>query len=169
MPLSRTFLLKRGVPLFVLSLAAIRQGYHQNHFDHWWARGPNRPTGCLSCSLQREHSENRVTETQLVLMCTLQHGDPGTPIHPLRPGAFLLPTWLSRIALNSASSLGASHKQKEGGGRRGQAWRSPVRLPCPRGYSSRGTPEARSRLCVCQASFLMTFAMGGVPHSGPQQ
>lgn len=34
---------------------------------------------------------------------------------------------------------------------------------------SRGTPEARSRLCVCRASFLMTFAMGGVPHSGPQQ
>src|SRR5574341_565097 len=34
---------------------------------------------------------------------------------------------------------------------------------------SRGTPEARSRLCVCRASFLMTFAMGGEPHSGPQQ
>ena len=34
---------------------------------------------------------------------------------------------------------------------------------------SRGTPEARSRICVCRASFLMTFAMGGVPHSGPQQ
>ena len=32
-----------------------------------------------------------------------------------------------------------------------------------------GTPEARSRLCVCQASFLMTFAMGGVPHASPQQ
>jgi len=31
-----------------------------------------------------------------------------------------------------------------------------------------GTPEARSRLCVCQASFLMTFAMGRVPHAGPQ-
>ena len=31
-----------------------------------------------------------------------------------------------------------------------------------------GTPEAQSRLCVCRASFLMTFAMGGVPHSGPQ-
>ena len=29
--------------------------------------------------------------------------------------------------------------------------------------------EARSCLCVCRASFLMTFAMGGVPHSGPQQ
>ena len=29
---------------------------------------------------------------------------------------------------------------------------------------SRGTPEARSRLCVCRASFLMTFVMGGVPH-----
>ena len=27
-------------------------------------------------------------------------------------------------------------------------------------------PEAWSRLCVCQASFLMTFAMGGVPHAG---
>ena len=37
------------------------------------------------------------------------------------------------------------------------------------GVVSRGTPEARSRLCVCRASFLMTFAMGGVPHSGPQQ
>ena len=35
--------------------------------------------------------------------------------------------------------------------------------------SSRGTPEARSRLCVCRASFLMTFVTGGVPHSGPQQ
>ena len=32
---------------------------------------------------------------------------------------------------------------------------------------SRGTPEARSRLCICQASFLKTFAMGGVPHAGP--
>ena len=31
-----------------------------------------------------------------------------------------------------------------------------------------GTPEARSRLCICRASFLMTFATGGVPHSGPQ-
>ena len=31
-----------------------------------------------------------------------------------------------------------------------------------------GTPEAQSHLCVCQASFLMTFATGGVPHSGPQ-
>ena len=29
-----------------------------------------------------------------------------------------------------------------------------------------GTPEARSRLCVCLASFLMTFAMGGIPHAG---
>ena len=28
---------------------------------------------------------------------------------------------------------------------------------------SRGTPEARSHLCVCRASFLMTFAMGGGP------
>ena len=28
---------------------------------------------------------------------------------------------------------------------------------------SRGTPEARSCLCVCLASFLMTFAMGGAP------
>ena len=34
---------------------------------------------------------------------------------------------------------------------------------------SRGTPEAPSRLCICRASFLMTFAMGRVPHSGPQQ
>ena len=33
---------------------------------------------------------------------------------------------------------------------------------------SRGTPEARSDLCVCRASFLMTFATGGVPHAGPQ-
>ena len=31
---------------------------------------------------------------------------------------------------------------------------------------SRGTPEAQSRLCICRASFLMTFAMGGVPHAG---
>ena len=29
-----------------------------------------------------------------------------------------------------------------------------------------GTPEARSRLCVCRASFLMTLATGGVPHAG---
>ena len=28
---------------------------------------------------------------------------------------------------------------------------------------SRGTPEARSRLCVCRASFLMTFVTSGVP------
>ena len=26
--------------------------------------------------------------------------------------------------------------------------------------------KAGSRLCVCRASFLMTFAMGGVPHAG---
>ena len=32
---------------------------------------------------------------------------------------------------------------------------------------NRGFPEAWSRLCLCQASFLMTFAMGGVPHAGP--
>ena len=31
---------------------------------------------------------------------------------------------------------------------------------------NRGFPEAWSCLCVCQASFLMTFAMGGVPHAG---
>ena len=29
-----------------------------------------------------------------------------------------------------------------------------------------GTPEARSRLCVCRASFLMTFAMGRAPAPG---
>ena len=34
---------------------------------------------------------------------------------------------------------------------------------------SRGIPEARSRLCVCRASFLMTFVMGGVPHAGSRQ
>ena len=34
---------------------------------------------------------------------------------------------------------------------------------------NRGFPEAWSRLCVCQASFLMTFAMDGVPHAGPRQ
>jgi hypothetical protein len=33
---------------------------------------------------------------------------------------------------------------------------------------NRGFPEAWSRLCVCQASFLMTFAMGGIPHAGPR-
>ena len=32
---------------------------------------------------------------------------------------------------------------------------------------NRGFPEAWSRLCICQASFLMTLAMSGVPHSGP--
>ena len=31
---------------------------------------------------------------------------------------------------------------------------------------SKGTPEAKSRLFVCRASFLMTFAMGGGPHTG---
>ena len=31
---------------------------------------------------------------------------------------------------------------------------------------NRGFPEAWSRLCVSQASYLMTFAMGGVPHAG---
>ena len=30
-----------------------------------------------------------------------------------------------------------------------------------------GTPEARSRLCLCRASFLMTFATGGAPHAAP--
>ena len=34
---------------------------------------------------------------------------------------------------------------------------------------SRGTPEARSCLCVCQASFLMSFAMGGGPPAGSPQ
>ena len=34
---------------------------------------------------------------------------------------------------------------------------------------NRGFPEAWSRLCVCQASFLMTFAMVGVPHAGSWQ
>ena len=34
---------------------------------------------------------------------------------------------------------------------------------------NRGFPEAWSRLCECQASFLMTFAMGGVPPAGPRQ
>ena len=32
-----------------------------------------------------------------------------------------------------------------------------------------GTPEARSHLCVFQASFLMTFAMGRIPHAGSRQ
>ena len=32
-----------------------------------------------------------------------------------------------------------------------------------------GTPEARSRLWFCRASFLMTFATGGIPHAGSQQ
>ena len=36
------------------------------------------------------------------------------------------------------------------------------------GVDARGSPEARSCLCVCRASFLMTFVTGGVPHSGPQ-
>ena len=34
---------------------------------------------------------------------------------------------------------------------------------------NRGFPEAWSRLCVCQASFLMTFPMGGFPYAGPRQ
>ena len=34
---------------------------------------------------------------------------------------------------------------------------------------SRGTPEAQSHLCVCQASFLMTLAMGGGPHASSRQ
>ena len=34
---------------------------------------------------------------------------------------------------------------------------------------SRGTPEARSGLCVCRDSFLMTFAMGGAPKAGSRQ
>ena len=33
----------------------------------------------------------------------------------------------------------------------------------------RGTPEARSCLFICQASFLLTFAMGGIPHAGSRQ
>ena len=31
------------------------------------------------------------------------------------------------------------------------------------------TPEARSRLCICQAPFLMTFTMGWMPHAGTRQ
>ena len=34
---------------------------------------------------------------------------------------------------------------------------------------SRGTPEARFHHCICQASFLMTFAMGEVPHDGSRE
>ena len=34
---------------------------------------------------------------------------------------------------------------------------------------NRGSPEARSHLCICWASFLMTFATGGVPHAGSRQ
>ena len=34
---------------------------------------------------------------------------------------------------------------------------------------SRGTPEARSHLCECRASFLIIFATGGVPHAGSRQ
>ena len=33
----------------------------------------------------------------------------------------------------------------------------------------RGTPKARSRLCVCRAYFLMTFAMSGVPLASSRQ
>ena len=33
---------------------------------------------------------------------------------------------------------------------------------------NRGLPEAWSCLCICQAYFLMTFAMGGIPHAGPR-
>ena len=32
-----------------------------------------------------------------------------------------------------------------------------------------GHPESRSHLCVCQASLLMTFAMGGIPHAFSRQ
>ena len=31
-----------------------------------------------------------------------------------------------------------------------------------------GSPEARSHLFICLASFLMTFAMGRIPHAGSQ-
>ena len=31
------------------------------------------------------------------------------------------------------------------------------------------TPEARSRICVCRASFLMTFVMSGVPLTSSRQ
>ena len=34
---------------------------------------------------------------------------------------------------------------------------------------SGGTPEARSRLCVCRASFLMTFVMSGMSLTGSRQ
>ena len=33
---------------------------------------------------------------------------------------------------------------------------------------NRGLPEARSAFAYAEASFLMTFAMGGVPHAGSQ-
>ena len=40
------------------------------------------------------------------------------------------------------------------------------------GVDARGFPGGLLRLdpafAVCRASFLMTFAMGGVPHAGPQ-
>ena len=34
---------------------------------------------------------------------------------------------------------------------------------------SRGTPEVRSRLCICRASFLMTFVTSEMPHRLPAQ
>ena len=84
-------------------------------------------------------------------------------------------TWLKRLSSSSSNSF----SERGGGGQPplksevyGRAQSSKVgRLyfggRCSR--ISRGTPEAQSCLCVCQASFLMTFAMSGVPHAGSRQ
>ena len=47
-----------------------------------WACGPGRPAGRLSCGLQLEPSENRVTKTQLELTCAWWHQGPGTSFGP---------------------------------------------------------------------------------------
>lgn len=76
-----------------------------------WACGPRRPAGCLSCGLRLEPSENRVTKTQLELMCAWWHQGPGqASVHPRSAGAFPLLTWFSRVAFGSAAIPGPFRK-----------------------------------------------------------
>ena len=60
----------------------------------------------------------------------------------------------------------------QAGFRKGRGTRDKIANICwiiEKAREFQGGPEARSRLCVCRASFLMTFAMGGVPHAGSRQ
>ena len=86
---------------------------------------------------------------------------------------------MPRNFINWSCKLTLYQRERDGGGGQppvkseGRAQSNKVgRLWFLGGRCSRisgGTPEARSRLCVCRASFIMTFATGRVPHDGSLQ